>query len=144
MELYNSAFIASRIDSLRYNQIKGRNLTGYFRENKLYRILVEGNGESVYYLEDNDKLIGVTHNKSASIDMTVENGKIEVITELQNPDGKLDPPFLNTPDMMRLPGFNWFDKLRPVNREAIFLKFPREVSKITKKADTQVESGNIK
>jgi lipopolysaccharide export system protein LptA len=143
MELYNSAFIASRIDSLRYNQIKGRNLTGYFRENKLYRILVIGNGESVYYLEDKDKLIGVTHNKSASIDIKVDNGKINVITELQNPDGKLDPPFLNSPDMMKLPGFNWYDQIRPKNKQDIFLKFPRETSKISKKTDSQKSSAII-
>jgi lipopolysaccharide export system protein LptA len=140
MELYNSAFIASRIDSVRYNQIKGRNLTGYFSENKLYRILVEGNGESVYYLEDKDNLIGVTHNKSASIDIKVVNGKINEITELQNPDGKLDPPFLNKPDMMRLSGFSWFDQLRPKNNQDIFLKFPREASKISKKADPKKAS----
>jgi len=32
MELYNTPFIASQIDSVSYNQIKGRKLTGYFRE----------------------------------------------------------------------------------------------------------------
>jgi lipopolysaccharide export system protein LptA len=135
MELYNSAFIASRIDSLRYDQIKGRNLTGYFKENKLYRIHVEGNGESVYYLEDKDKLIGVTHNKSASIEIQVDNGKINEITELQNPDGKLDPPFLNTPDMMKLPGFYWYEKIRPKNNQDIFLKFPKDEPKSAKKKD---------
>ena len=133
MELYNSAFIASIIDSLRYNQIKGRNLTGYFNENKLYRILVEGNGESVYYLEDKDKLIGVTHNKSASIDMKVENGKIREITEFQNPDGKLDPPFMNSPDKMKLPGFSWQELIRPGKYSDIFLKFKEEKPKIVKK-----------
>lgn len=122
MELYNTAFVTSKFDSLRFNQIKGRKLTGFFRNNKLYRIEVEGNGESVYYLDDKGKLVGVTHNKSSTIEIVVDNGKIQQITERQNPDGKLDPPLLNTPDMMKLPGFNWFNEIRPKNVEDIFKK----------------------
>jgi hypothetical protein len=126
LELYNSAFVTSNIDSIRYNQIKGRNLIGYFRSNKIYRIVVEGNGESIYYLEDKDKLVGVTHNKSSSIDIKVDNGKIIEITELQNPDGKLDPPLLNPVDKLKLPGFSWHNNLRPGKYQDIFLKFKRE------------------
>jgi len=36
MELYNKAFVTSMVDSARYDQIKGRNLTGYFREWRIY------------------------------------------------------------------------------------------------------------
>jgi lipopolysaccharide export system protein LptA len=134
MELYNNAFITSKVDSLRYNQIKGRNLTGYFNQNKLYRILVTGNGESVYYLEDKDKLVGVTHNKSASIDIKVDSGKIIEITERQNPDGKLDPPLLNPPDKMKLPGFSWQEIIRPLKFSDIFIRFREEKRKGDKTA----------
>lgn len=122
MELYNSAFVASMVDSLRFDQIKGRNLTGLFRDNKLYKILIEGNGESIYHLVDQEQLIGVTHNKSSSIEILVEDGKINEIIEHQNPDGKLDPPLLNPPDKMKLPGFSWFDEIRPKKVEDIFKK----------------------
>jgi lipopolysaccharide export system protein LptA len=122
MELYNTAFIASKVDSLRFNQIKGRKLTGYFIDNKLRKIIVEGNGESVYYLADKDELIGVTHNKSSSIEIMVKEGKIAEITEFQNPDGKLDPPLLNTPDKMKLPGFSWLDFQRPMKVSDIYRK----------------------
>jgi lipopolysaccharide export system protein LptA len=120
MELYNSAFVASQVDSLRFDQIKGRNLTGLFRENKLYKLLVEGNGESIYHLVDQDKLIGVTHNKSSTIEILVVDGKIDEIIEHENPDGKLDPPLLNPPDKMLLPGFSWLDRIRPKKMEDIF------------------------
>jgi lipopolysaccharide export system protein LptA len=120
MELYNNAFVASQVDSVRFDQIKGRNLTGFFRENKLYKILVEGNGESVYHLVDKGLLVGVTHNKSSSIEIYVEDNKINEIIEHQNPDGKLDPPLLNPPDKMRLQGFNWLDSLRPKEVSDIF------------------------
>jgi lipopolysaccharide export system protein LptA len=122
MELYNTAFVTSKFDSLRFNQIKGRKLTGYFLKNKLHRIEVEGNGESVYYLDDKGKLIGVTHNKSSTIEIIIDNGKIQSILERQNPDGKLDPPLMNTPDMMKLPGFSWQDDIRPKKVSDIFRK----------------------
>jgi lipopolysaccharide export system protein LptA len=122
MELYNTAFVTSKFDSLRFNQIKGRKLTGFFTDNKLQRIEVEGNGESVYYLDDKGKLVGVTHNKSSTIEIIVEKGKIQQITERQNPEGKLDPPLLNPPDKMKLPGFSWFDEIRPKKVSDIYLK----------------------
>lgn len=122
MELYNAAFVVSKVDSVRYDQIKGRNLTGYFRDNKLFRITIEGNGESIYHLIEKEKLTGVTHNKSSSIEIFVEKGKITDIIEHQNPDGKLDPPLLNPPDKMILPGFGWFDSIRPKKKSDIFIK----------------------
>jgi hypothetical protein len=122
MILYNTAFVTSKFDSVRFNQIKGRKLTGYFTDNKLYRIEVEGNGESVYYLDDKGKLVGVTHNKSSSIEIIVDKGKIKQITELQNPDGQLDPPLLNPPEKMKLPGFSWLDGIRPKKVSDIYLK----------------------
>ncbi len=99
LELYNSVFVASQIDSIRFNQMKGRKLTGFFRENKLYRILIEGNGETIYYLIDKNELIGVNHARSASIEIIVENKKITEITELHNPEGTLDPPGMNPPEV---------------------------------------------
>jgi len=122
MELYNSAFITSLVDSVRFNQIKGRSLKGYFRNNKLYKINIEGNGEAIYFLEDKDELIGVNHAKSSSIEIYVDKGKITDIYEYQNPDGKLDPPLSNLPETLKLPGFNWFDIIRPKKVSDIFRK----------------------
>jgi lipopolysaccharide export system protein LptA len=122
MELYSSAFVTSKVDSVRYNQIKGRVLNGYFRDGKLFKVDIEGNGETIYYLVDKDQLIGVNHAKSSSITIYVDKGKITDIYEFQNPDGKLDPPLLNPPETLRLPGFNWFDILRPKKISDIFIK----------------------
>ncbi len=113
LELYNLAFVTSQVDTMRYNQIKGRSLTGYFKDNELYRIVITGNGESIYYLVDNDELAGVNRAKCSNIEIFIDNGKITEIFEKQEPEGVIDPPS-NTPgDNPRLDGFNWFDTLRP-------------------------------
>ena len=40
----NAFIIAMEDDSLRFNQIKGKNMTGYVRNNELQKIDVDGNG----------------------------------------------------------------------------------------------------
>jgi lipopolysaccharide assembly outer membrane protein LptD (OstA) len=122
LELYNSAFITSKVDSIRFDQIKGRSLTGYFKNNELYKIDIKGNGESIYYLLDGEKVAGRNQSKCANIEIYVEKGKISEIYEHQNPDGFIDPPEQTKPDPKRLKGFNWFDSLRPKQKADIFIK----------------------
>ena len=121
MELYNSAFVVDLFDSIRYNQIKGRNLTGYFRDNKMYKIAIDGNSELVYFLSDKEGQVGWNRAKSSRIEIYVDKGKISQIVEFQNPDGILNPP-LKEPDKQKLDGFNWFDSIRPKNKSDIFKK----------------------
>jgi hypothetical protein len=114
MELYNNSFVVSSVDTLRFDQISGKNLSGYFVDNKLQRITVSGNGEAIYYVVDGNKLVGVNRARSASIEIFIEDGKIKEIYQKQSPDGTLDPP-LKTPDNeRRLDGFRWHPELRPV------------------------------
>jgi lipopolysaccharide export system protein LptA len=122
MELYNSAFVTSQVDDYRFNQIKGRSLTGFFRDNELYKINIEGNGETIYYLLDGDEIVGVNKAKCSRIEIFVEDGKIKEINEFQNPEGVIDPPAEGNPAKTRLEGFSWLDLLRPKNVADIFRK----------------------
>jgi lipopolysaccharide export system protein LptA len=121
LELYSSAFIASKIDSIRYNQIKGRSLTGYFRNNEIYKINISGNGESVYYVLDGEKVAGIDQAKCSDIEVLLENGKISAIYQNNNPDGFTDPPEKTKPKEIRLKGFNWYESRRPKKKSDIFI-----------------------
>jgi len=120
LELYNAAFISSQVDTSRYNQIKGRSLTGFFKDNELYKIEIKGNGESLYYLLDGEDIAGVNQSKCANIEALVEKGKISEITDFGSPEGFIDPPDMMIQTKIRLEGFSWFDHLRPKKREDIF------------------------
>jgi lipopolysaccharide export system protein LptA len=120
LELYSSAFITSQVDTFRFNQIKGRSLTGYFRDNELYKIDIRGNGESIYYLLEGEFVAGINQAKCANIEVLVEKGKISEIIEYQNPEGTIDPPIPIGPEPLRLKGFQWLDKLRPKKKNDIF------------------------
>lgn len=113
MELYNSAFVTSQVDTGRFNQVKGRSLTGFFRGNELYRILITGNAETIYFLLDGDAVIGINKAKCASIEIFVDEGKIAKINEYQNPEGIIDPPVISEKDPLRLEGFSWLESARP-------------------------------
>jgi lipopolysaccharide export system protein LptA len=122
LELYSSAFVASQIDTIRFNQTKGRSLTGYFKKNELYKIEIKGNGESIYYLLDGEDVAGINQSKCVNIEIFIEKGKILEIYEYQNPEGKIDPPVPSIPKELILKGFNWFSALRPKDKADIFRK----------------------
>lgn len=113
MEMYNSAFVVSEIDTARYDQISGKNLSGFFTDNKLTRINVTGNSEAIYYVIDGEELVGVNRARSSTIEILFEESRIVEIIQRQSPDGVLNPP-LKVPDTeMRLDGFRWHPDLRP-------------------------------
>lgn len=120
MELYNSAFVASQVDNIRFQQVKGRNLTGYFRDNELYKIKIEGNGEAIYYLVDGEELVGMNTTRCARIEILVSDGKITEIYEYQSPEGTIDPPVTTEKNNPRLDGFSWYDEIRPKSVADIF------------------------
>ncbi|WP_423127401.1 OstA-like protein [Gaoshiqia sp. Z1-71] len=122
IEMKRSAFIISQEDSVRFNQIKGRNMTGFIRRNDLYKIDVDGNGQSLYYARDDNGLIGLNKAESSNIRISLKESKVNKIAFITSPDGQLLP----IPDLMdedkTLPGFIWLDDIRPKSVYDIFIK----------------------
>jgi lipopolysaccharide export system protein LptA len=118
LELYNNAFIVQQVDTIRFDQVKGRSLTGYFKNNELYKINIKGNGEILFYLIDGEAVAGVEQSKCASIEMRFDKGKISEIFEYENPEGFIDPPLPLDP--VRLDGYKWYNNLRPKKKNDIF------------------------
>jgi len=69
MHLTGVAFVTSQKDSLKFDQMRGKEMTGYFTDNKLSKISVTGNGQTIYYAEDRDVIVGV--NKTACSDLVI-------------------------------------------------------------------------
>lgn len=119
-----SAFIISQDSSLKFNQVKGKVMTGYLLNNKLYRIDVNGNAETVYYVRENDEsLIGI--NKAAGSRMRIymnDDNQIERITYFDKPDGNLFPEMKIPETDQILKGFKWHGDIRPLDRNDIFRK----------------------
>ena len=120
VDLNQKSFILNREDSLRYGQVKGRNMVGHFRENALYQIDVNGNGESIYYVRDDDSAyIGMNKIASSNIKIGVKEQKVTRINFMQDPDAILYPIKEADPAQFRLQGFRWRASERPLNVEAL-------------------------
>jgi len=120
VRLLNNAFIISQLDTIMFDQIKGKNMCGYIRENELFRIDVDGNGQTLYYAQDQGELIGLNRALSSKIYIWFNEGKINRISLVSDPEGTLKPiPMVNGPDR-RLMGFEWKIELRPLSRHDIF------------------------
>ena len=122
MYLYQSSFIINIEDTTKYNQIKGKNMICHFRNNQLYRIDVNGNGQTVYYPKDKEKLIGANKAECSNLILYFKDGEINTISFLNNPDAVLYPLEDAPLNELLLKGFKWLDKLRPQDKEDIFRK----------------------
>jgi lipopolysaccharide assembly outer membrane protein LptD (OstA) len=121
IDLYQTAFIASREDSSKFNQIRGKNMTGYIDEDgKLYRIDVTGNGQSVYYTKDGPDIVGVNSAESTDMVIYLKDRKVQRIALLTKPSGTIYPPGQAPEEELILKGFSWLEKFRPRTKDDIF------------------------
>jgi len=120
MFMKNHALIVSKEDSVKYNQIKGKEMTGYFEKNNLARIYVEGNGQTIYFAKDKDKMIGVNKADCSNLMIYLKENEVDKITFLNKPDATLFPISDFTPAEFKLKEFIWREKERPLSEQDIF------------------------
>jgi lipopolysaccharide export system protein LptA len=138
MRLYANAFAVSQDTLLNFNQVKGRNMMAYFRDNKMSRIDVLGNAESLYYALDNDTATtGMNKSVSANMVLRFADNELKTISFLTNPDASFIPPHeLKEPDQ-RLKGYRWRPTERPTRRMVLGKQFddrPKPKAKTIKKS----------
>jgi len=76
VRLQTDAFIISRQDTIMFDQVKGKNMTGYIIDQKLDRIFVDGNGQTIYYARDKENIIGLNRAESGKIGIKFKDGKV--------------------------------------------------------------------
>lgn len=122
LEMINTSFIITQEDSVKFNQIKGKKMTGYFVNNQLSVVDVREDGETVYYAkEDKGGYIGVNKAQSTDIRIYLEDKAVNKITFLKKPQATLYPLEQIKSDELILNGFNWRSAIRPKNKEEIFI-----------------------
>jgi lipopolysaccharide export system protein LptA len=118
--LLNAAFIIMPTSKKYFDQIKAKNITGYFKDNELERMQAEGNAESIYFgKNDKNKLLGA--NKSLCINMWLyfKDKKVSKVVFIQKPEAVFTPiKMMSIPDMT-LKNFDWQYAKRPISREDI-------------------------
>ncbi len=120
INMQTAAFIISMEDTAKYNQIKGRDMQGWFKDNQLSVIDVNGNGQTIYYAKDKGELQGVNKAESANLRIYLVNKKIERINFITEPDATYYPLAIFPPSATKLENFKWFGEYRPLNKLDVF------------------------
>lgn len=118
VELYQNAIIISQNDTGVYNQIGGKKITGWLKNDKINHVLVEENAECVYFLKnDSNQYIGGNLAKSAMINITFnDSSEIQRIKLEISPEAKFTPIQKIDFKSYRLDNFNWYFSYKPKSK----------------------------
>lgn len=122
-EFVGSPIMVSEIDTTYYNQVAGKVMIAYFRNNDIYRNDVNGNVQTIYFQREDDDLPEVTqmiYLESASASFYIEDKELVGMTYRNDVPFKLYPIAQIPPTQdKRLRNFKWVPSLRPT-RESVF------------------------
>ena len=123
------AFIVSQDTIENFNQVRGKNMVAIFDSNKIKKVDVKGNAESIYFALQGDTVTSGM-NKVESVDMAVrfKNQKIKNIGFYNKPKALLIPPHEIKDDDIRLRGFKWRIGERP-DRQVVIGKNVKRIQK---------------
>lgn len=109
IKVLNNAFIIQK-DTIGtgFNQMKGIDLFGKFKDNKLNIIDLIKNTESIYYMyNDNQELVGIEKAICSKIRLEIENNEIQNIIRYIKPESEIYPETDLPQNARLLKGFKW-------------------------------------
>ena len=118
----NQALSVEQIDSVNYNQVTGKEMKAFFRGGEMKQVDVIGTVRLVYYpMEKDSTLIGMNISETSQLNMFLENRKLKKMIMSPKSNGTLYPMSQIPPAKMKLDNFAWFDYVRPLSKEDIFV-----------------------
>lgn len=125
-QVISNAFMVNvNLDSARFNQIKGKLITGFFVDGKLNRMFVDGNAESVYYNREKDSIYTeMNQTVSSRIKIIFKNKEISEIITIKDTEG-IRVPIKELKEDVFLTGFTWKPELRPVSKKEVINGKPK-------------------
>ena len=116
------AFAVQQVDSICFNQLKGKDLKAYFEGQAVRQIDVSGNAESIYYpMEKDSSMIGLNTTQSGFLSIWLKDRKIDRLKIWPSPKCSMTPIPDLQPQDRTLKDFYWFDYLRPTDKNDIFV-----------------------
>ncbi len=133
----NNGLIINSPDEVFFNQIKGKNITAFFKENELRRMSVVGNAESIYYARDEEGgYIGVNKTICSEMMLYFGDNQVDKIKFFTQPQAEMLPMQQANHDALRMPGFFWEKKRRPMRIDDLFKPLePRTARPVSAKAE---------
>ncbi|GAK97038.1 hypothetical protein JCM19294_544 [Nonlabens tegetincola] len=132
LRVFYNAFIIDQDSSGGFNQIKGKELTGFFKNNELDKVFLNKNVENlIYSRNDKQELIGINKGTSGTMEIEFEDKAISIIAPADNSEDILYPPKELPENARTLRGFNWRGDERLITKADLFKgKKPPVLTKI--------------
>lgn len=129
-------------DSTKFNQVKGKIITGFFNNGELQNMYVDGNAESIYYSKnDKGEFDNVSQTVSSRLRFKFKDKELTNIVTVREVDGAVDPIDKLEKESL-LSGFIWKPELRPTSKLDIINGVA--IKKAKSKAPTKEKSTSAK
>jgi len=128
-----------------FDQMKGVNLYGKFKENKLHELDLVKNAEIIYHMyNDKNELVGIDKGICSHINVLFEDGKITTATKYVSPESELLPDALLPKNARQLRGFSYRIEERINTLADIFTDEEVEKEKKGEQARDKMKEGHSK
>jgi lipopolysaccharide export system protein LptA len=121
MVVFENAMAISKVNGSFFNQLRGNNITGYFKGEHIDVLKTNGSpAQNVYYAQDEQKkIVGVNQSAADVINIEFINNKPEKVIFINNLQGTMFPLNQVNHSDLQVKGFKWLIDLRPKSKFAI-------------------------
>ena len=133
-----NGFIITQDSIEGFNQIKGADITSFFKDGNIHRVNIDGTAaESLYWIRDDDGgTIGIDVAKSETMVIEMQNNSISKIKSYKDISETMYPESDLNESSRYLQGFKWYDEMRPTDKDDIFRRVEVEMPTVTPEVET--------
>ena len=116
MKALRNAFIISEDENLNFNQVKGKEMDAQFELGQLADVEVTGNGQSLYFANDDvtKQMMGMNKVICSSMLIVFEKNELNDILFRTKPESNFMPPQNIAKPDKKMKGFQWLIEKKPV------------------------------
>jgi len=135
MDMFPNAFIVNveKFDSTHFNQVGGKKMRGFFKNDKLQKVYIDGNAETIYFERDSTtkQITDMERSSSSRLWVFMNKNETDRVGFITKPELRYIPIHVVKDDEKVLKGFIWKPKDRPVSKESVLPSYNKRM-----KADT--------
>lgn len=123
-EFTGDPMMVSKIDTLHYNQVAGKVMISHFRDNNIYRNDVDGNAQTIYYMQEegSPEVQGLMYIESGNMTFFIEDKTVSGITYRVSPTYTIYPmDKIPETQPLFLKDFAWHEDRRPA-QDSVFTR----------------------
>lgn len=115
------AFLCEEVDSTMYNQLSGKEIVGYMRNDELEKVDVNGNAQCIFFPEeDGGGIIGMNTIESSYLRAYIIDEKLDKLVFYPAPSGSCLPLDMVASDRMYLANYSWHIEKKPVDKNDLY------------------------